>query len=717
MTQEPTPIFLFTPYFAARTPERQRELDLCLTQNLACEDLAHVYLLVDDGHRPPVQHAHLTVLDIARRPTYADWLRLTREHGLRGISLLANSDIHFDASLPVVRQTLARPRAFLALSRYELTRGELVAHPRPEWSQDVWGLHTDSDWPDSLAKALDVPLGVPRCDNKIAYLFAIHGWTLHNPQPLLRSVHVHESQQRHYDKTADLTVLGAVAYVHATPAADTASRVDIDVWALNTEAVGAVTINRSLDKWAIERTQRALETVQTEGPAQSAAKTEAPPPAAAPAGPPPGMELPMLEAEVQIPPPPVRSDWPRFASQGTLRWSAGTRFELRVLGDDCLVVDWLCPDKSFTVPAATVPELPDTPTLLKLFVPAVLPTDPITVANRPRDKKDLHFWQYPAATERQARDNHAGIPAGGNVDAETRTVHTYLGLPWATYIDKKSIPGAELRPIATRIAGLHALVRSLGWRLRVHTVCQQIHWRRTIDTFGSCGVTDLHLSHATDDLDPRREGWPFVIHSWPLIAPNIEEPSRRVGLTIGKPVGERKYLASFIGAYMPHYRSDARVQLAEAAKASGRSDLLVELTDLWHFNKVVYNEQVAGKALADAEREAQEASTRRYNEVLSDSVFSLCPEGAGPNTLRIWESLAVGAIPVIVAGGWVLPTATPGQPDLMNCCVIANLSDTRDFLSRLVTITGGQRETMQAAGMAAYAQLRHRRCFGAFASA
>jgi hypothetical protein len=51
----------------------------------------------------------------------------------------------------------------------------------------------------------------------------------------------------------------------------------------------------------------------------------------------------------------------------------------------------------------------------------------------------------------------------------------------------------------------------------------------------------------------------------------------------------------------------------------------------------------------------QDDATREYNEVLSQSIFSLCPEGAGPNTLRFWESLAVGSVPVLFHNSLVLP--------------------------------------------------------------
>lgn len=45
----------------------------------------------------------------------------------------------------------------------------------------------------------------------------------------------------------------------------------------------------------------------------------------------------------------------------------------------------------------------------------------------------------------------------------------------------------------------------------------------------------------------------------------------------------------------------------------------------------------------------------RYVQVLAAGLFSLCPRGWSPMTYRIYESLALGRVPVILAKGIVLP--------------------------------------------------------------
>jgi hypothetical protein len=694
-----TPIWVFTPYYKAGTPERQAEIDLCVERNLACDAIERIVLLVDDGHTPPFDSPRLSIRPVAERPTYRLWLECSRELGLRGISVLANSDIYFDETLPRLRRYLDGPQKFLALSRHDKVGSALVPHPNPKWSQDVWAVDTRSQLAPGLLKSLDIPLGVPRCDNKVAYLFAVHGWELFNPMSDVRSVHVHETQQRNYDKRADLTVIGSVAYVRPTSRHGVPSDLEIDVWARRAQAIAGVSLNRSLDLWA---------------------EADARPGTAPPA---PGSPQPPVARAAQLPVNRQRgADAPPRLAQGALPAIETIRTEGSLVFSDRLGrftvlrhaghgygLDRLQPAQSLRLPDRA--DGPSPEDILGAFIPPVLDTDPIVVADRPRSERDSHFWQYPAATERQARDNHLEIARWTNVDVGSKVVHTYLGLPWATYIDRKDLPADVVALIAPRVRGLARLARELGYALRVHTVCQQIHWRRMLEAFGEVGVTDLHLSHDVQSLHADAESPSLRIHSWPLIAPNIEVAERRAGLEIGKPLPSKRYLASFVGAHMPHYRSDVRVRLLEAARLSGRTDVIVSLGDEWHFNRVVYQEQVSRKRLDAAHRDAEAQAVRRYNELLSDSVFSLCPEGAGPNTLRVWESLAVGAIPVIFAPEWRPPVALHGGRDAWSCAVFVEGPPDAGLFERLAAFQPAELERMQHACIALYEQMRRRRAF------
>lgn len=46
---------------------------------------------------------------------------------------------------------------------------------------------------------------------------------------------------------------------------------------------------------------------------------------------------------------------------------------------------------------------------------------------------------------------------------------------------------------------------------------------------------------------------------------------------------------------------------------------------------------------------------REFAAVMANSVFTLCPRGAGTGTLRLFETMKAGRVPVILSDGWVAP--------------------------------------------------------------
>jgi hypothetical protein len=304
---------------------------------------------------------------------------------------------------------------------------------------------------------------------------------------------------------------------------------------------------------------------------------------------------------------------------------------------------------------------------------------------------------------------------GSNVDPEKHVLHTYIGLPWATYIDRK-LDFQELAPfIRSRVDQARGDAQSQGFELAVHTVCQHYAWWRIGGVFPELGVTDLHLSHCTGKAKAYFYGLNIRLHSWPLYAVNVEDHERRAGLQILKPTAEKRYLASFVGSYMTHYLSDVRLRLAEAAQRDGGHDLLIELTDQWHFNPVVYDQQVRRKALNRRIVDRHARATERYNQILSDSVFSLCPEGAGPNSLRLWESLAVGSIPVAIFDDWDPPICGGAKVNFEDVCVVFRTGEVDDVFKSLRNMTPSEIEVRRQRCVDFYSAMKTRLCFGGVA--
>ena len=138
----------------------------------------------------------------------------------------------------------------------------------------------------------------------------------------------------------------------------------------------------------------------------------------------------------------------------------------------------------------------------------------------------------------------------------------------------------------------------------------------------------------------------------PLYAVNIEDDTRNHEFQnidfINK---ERKYLYSFMGGVQAGYLTSVRNQIFQMQHPE---DAFILNTGDWHFNSTVYSsKQNMNQELNINENHI--LKTKKYNEVLLNSRFSLCPSGSGPNSIRFWESLACGAIPVLLADTLDLP--------------------------------------------------------------
>ncbi|GAP38951.1 hypothetical protein ISF6_0264 [Piscinibacter sakaiensis] len=312
------------------------------------------------------------------------------------------------------------------------------------------------------------------------------------------------------------------------------------------------------------------------------------------------------------------------------------------------------------------------------------------------------FWQFPCRTEAAAAQRHAGLDRPGEL---------YLPLPWATWIDKQQLDLAALARVEAVLAERR---RAAPGGLRVHTVCQHIFWARMLPVWRDLGVTDAWVSHrfagGTRRASEEAQAAGVVLHPWSLFAVNVEDPARRAGLAPGLPASEREWLASFVGRYAEGYVSDHRLQLQALA---GEPGCHIDVnTERWHFEDVVYGHQVRGEALADTYR--IDERVERYNRLLCRSRFALCPTGSGPNTLRFWEALAVGSVPVLLGPAPELPSGGSLPAIDWEAIVLREEGDDmQGMLERLRQIGADEWQRRSALGRQAYLQVTRQVCFPA----
>jgi hypothetical protein len=246
-------------------------------------------------------------------------------------------------------------------------------------------------------------------------------------------------------------------------------------------------------------------------------------------------------------------------------------------------------------------------------------------------------WQRPNATEAAA--------AQQLLNTDPPLSSEYLAYPWATLIDCHS--KGSLSSDVPSLRGGHGLSRGGV----VATACQHIWALKYMEFFQRAGVTDLFWSHATPCL---RAIGDIRIHPLPLY------PVRCASHPPYSPCvlpWKRKFLYSFQGAYSPGlYLTEVRDWILNLPVLENA--LLVRRRE-WHFEQAVYREQVL-KTSIDNERHAQlEVEANIYASTLQQSCFALCPSGSGPNSIRLWEALGYGSIPVILSDQLQVPGPLP----------------------------------------------------------
>ncbi len=91
-------------------------------------------------------------------------------------------------------------------------------HARPHYSQDAWAVRVADLTSTFDFSRLEVELGRPRCDNKVAYLFDSIGFDVVNPSLDVCVQHVHVTGIRSYDITTSMENLGLLMFPYPTTA-------------------------------------------------------------------------------------------------------------------------------------------------------------------------------------------------------------------------------------------------------------------------------------------------------------------------------------------------------------------------------------------------------------------------------------------------------------------------------------------------------------------
>ncbi len=251
-------------------------------------------------------------------------------------------------------------------------------------------------------------------------------------------------------------------------------------------------------------------------------------------------------------------------------------------------------------------------------------------------------WQYPAITEK-----HAYLSLKKLVGAKSLSSQ-YFAFPWATMIDHFQCGSIGALDWFRLVHLFKEKLANITPCLHRVTVCQHMKLKQYIHVFKEMGITDIFWSHCTktDTNNLLYEG--IKIHPFPLF------PVQQSFFDFNK--SKKDLIFSFVGTTPDkYYLTKSRKWIFELC--SNKPNCSVIERAAWHYTRVVYDEQVLNRDTSKERTHITDESKNaaEFKDILSRSIFSLCPSGTGPNSIRLWESLGAGAIPVILADTYLPP--------------------------------------------------------------
>lgn len=200
----PEPLVLIQQFYKSPSKARNKELQKCLRKNLENEYVDEILLFTEGNQLDIPVDKKIKQIPMKTRLSYANCIdAIQRVIGAGKLVVFANADIYLDNSWEAL-WSVEMKDVFLALLRWEEGidgKEPSLFGPRND-SQDTWVIHSDSvlnkQW---NLDAFNIPFGKAGCDNAILVEFLRNKFKIINPAMSLRTIHVHASDVRSYEKT------------------------------------------------------------------------------------------------------------------------------------------------------------------------------------------------------------------------------------------------------------------------------------------------------------------------------------------------------------------------------------------------------------------------------------------------------------------------------------------------------------------------------------
>ncbi len=188
---------LVSQFYVPVKEKRLKELEYCVHRNEKNSLIDLIILVVEKGIEPNLipSGKKIKIEWVDKRPSYGDLFKIASDNlkDSKGLMIIANSDIFYmKEDIIKIKERIKEGEVF-ALSRWDFSTENDHSHHDTWDSQDSWIFRNFI-----LPGNYEIKLGIPGCDNKIAYELNEAGHILRNPSKSIKSYHFHKSGYRTY---------------------------------------------------------------------------------------------------------------------------------------------------------------------------------------------------------------------------------------------------------------------------------------------------------------------------------------------------------------------------------------------------------------------------------------------------------------------------------------------------------------------------------------
>lgn len=251
-----------------------------------------------------------------------------------------------------------------------------------------------------------------------------------------------------------------------------------------------------------------------------------------------------------------------------------------------------------------------------------------------------NHWQKPAQTEMQAFED---LKSAYFISSSANNI--YIGFPWANLIDGLCFGWKNVGLYLNALKQISNMIEGTHNKKSVFTTCQHV-WafrKEFYKYFELLKIDKIFWSHAPSNrlnlnASPKHPFYnekdvqifldKFNVSTHPLFS--VQCNNTITEDEFFNPL--KKHLASFTGMIANDFMlNDDRIKIHEAY--SSEDSFFIRDSGKWFYENNVYGNQT-------------KTPRNDFLDILKNSFFSLCPSGTGPNSIRLWESINAGSIPV-----------------------------------------------------------------------